>query len=104
MRGQSRGLEKVRQNISDGISLVQIANTALSNINDPFLIRLRELAVQAAKDTLMDEDRRKIQLEVIEIKNGINQINNDIEFNTIPLLNRTSGDGGVGVIKVINGS
>lgn len=104
MRGQIRGLEQAKQNIMDGISLVQTAEAELGNINDPMLMRLRELAVQAANDTLTDDDRRQLQKEVDQIKDGIDQITNYTEFNTIPLLNRTSGGDGAAGITIINGS
>ncbi len=104
MRGQIRGLEQAKHNIKDGISLAETADAALGNINDPMLLRLRELAVQAANDTLTDEDRQLLQLEVTKIKQGIDQIANNTEFNTIPLLNRTSEVAGAAGVTVINGS
>ncbi|PID02581.1 hypothetical protein CSV67_08060 [Sporosarcina sp. P2] len=87
MRGQIRGLEKAERNIADGISLVQTAEAALGEISNPNLIRLRELAVQAANDTLTQTDRVLIQQEVEQIKNGINTIANNTTFNKIQLLN-----------------
>ncbi|PID21887.1 hypothetical protein CSV61_06625 [Sporosarcina sp. P3] len=104
MRGQIRGLEQAKQNIKDGISLAETADAALGKINDPMLLRLRELAVQAANDTLTDDDRKLLQLEVAQIKQGIDQIANNTEFNTIPLLNRTSEIVGASGVTVINGS
>ncbi|GKV64844.1 MULTISPECIES: flagellin [unclassified Sporosarcina] len=104
MRGQIRGLEKAKQNITDGLSLVQTADSALGNINDPLLVRLRELAVQAANDTLTAQDREKIQMEVEELLSGIDQIANHTEFNTIPLLNRTNELSGAEEVSIINGS
>ncbi|MGE7988511.1 hypothetical protein [Lysinibacillus fusiformis] len=90
MRGQIRGLNMAGKNIQDGISLIQTAESGLSNIQDPNLQRLRELAIQSANDTLTDEDRRLIQKEVEQLKHGINNISNNTEFNGIKLLNRTS--------------
>lgn len=90
MRGQIRGLNMAGKNIQDGISLIQTAESGLSNIQDPNLQRLRELAIQSANDTLTDEDRRLIQKEVEQLKQGINNISNNTEFNGIKLLNRTS--------------
>ncbi|GAB0168146.1 flagellin [Lysinibacillus sp. CTST325] len=87
MRGQIRGLNMAEKNIQDGISLIQTAESGLGSIQDPNLLRLRELAIQAANDTLTDGDRSLIQYEVKEIKNGINEIANNTEFNNIKLLN-----------------
>lgn len=97
MRGQISGLEQAAENIQDGVSLVQVADSGLGQISNPNLIRLRELAVQAANDTLTDEDRALIQTEVEQIKAGINDIANNTEFNTIPLLNQLSGIGSSGI-------
>ncbi|MBB4823242.1 flagellin [Sporosarcina luteola] len=104
MRGQIRGLEKAKHNIQDGISLVQTAEAALGQINDPHLQRLRELAVQASNDTLTQEDRQQIQLEVDQLKEGIDFIANHTEFNTIKLLNRVPGTGESSGVAITNGS
>ena len=86
MRGQIRGLEQAVQNIQNGISLIQTAEAGLSEISNPNLIRLRELAVQA-NDTLTKSDCEMIQKEVDQIKHGINDIANNTKFNEIFLLN-----------------
>ena len=64
-----------------------MADSGLAQINNPNLIRMRELAVQAANDTLTDADRALIVQEVQQLKQGINDIANNTEFNTIKLLN-----------------
>ena len=87
MRGQINGLVAAEKNIQNGLSLVQVADSGLAQINNPNLIRLRELAVQAANDTLTGADRALIQQEVQQVKQGINDIANHTEFNTIKLLN-----------------
>lgn len=86
MRGQIRGLEQAKRNIQDGISLLQTADGGLSQIIDPPLQRLRELAVYAANDTLNAEDRTKIQDEIQQIKQTIEGIVKETKFNGIPLL------------------
>lgn len=86
MRGQIRGLEQAAENIQDGISLVNVADSAMGIIQDPNLIRLRELAIQSANDTNTDEDRQKIQTEVDAIIEGIRDIGNNTEFNGMKLL------------------
>ncbi|MBO1511733.1 flagellinolysin [Metabacillus bambusae] len=89
MRGQIRGLEKTSRNIQDGISLLQTAEGALNETHS-LLQRGRELSVQAANDTLTQEDKAAIQKEVEQIKTEIDSISKNTEFNKIKLLNRSS--------------
>lgn len=86
MRAQIRGLNQAGENIQDGLSLLQTADSGLGNIIDPNLLRMRELAIQAANDTLTDDDRAKIQMEVEQIIEGINDIAGGTEFNTVKIL------------------
>ncbi|MBL5767282.1 hypothetical protein B5V88_02005 [Heyndrickxia sporothermodurans] len=86
MRAQIRGLGQAHRNIQDGISLIQTAEGGLSNILSPPLERMRELAVQAANDTLTEEDRAAVQDEIEQIKQGIEQIVQNTNFNGVPLL------------------
>lgn len=83
MRGQIRGLEQAAENIQDGISLVNVADAGLGNIQNPYLVRMRELIIQALNDTNTDEDRALIQVEFDHLKKGIDDIANNTEFNTI---------------------
>ena len=85
MRRQIRGLTQASQNCQDGISLVQIADGALSEI-DEMLHRGTELSVQAANGTLTSEDRNYIQKEINQIKEEINAISAKTTFNEIPVL------------------
>ena len=86
MRAQIRGLNQAGENIQDGISLLKVADGGMGNIIDPNLQRIRELAVQSANDTLTDDDREKIQEEVNQIIQGIDNIANHTEFNGMQLL------------------
>ncbi|NLY80916.1 MAG: flagellin [Lysinibacillus sp.] len=86
MRAQIRGLNMAAKNIQDGISLVQTAEGAL-NETHAIIQRMRELAVQAASDTLTDYDRSLIEVEFKELKEEITRISRDTEFNTRTLLN-----------------
>ncbi|MDR1137766.1 MAG: flagellin, partial [Synergistaceae bacterium] len=67
MRAQIRGLDRATSNAQDGISMIQTAEGALSETHS-ILQRMRELSVQAANDTLTQEDRGYIQLEVDQLK------------------------------------
>ncbi|QGG47495.1 flagellin [Heliorestis convoluta] len=87
MRGQIRGLQQADRNILDGISLIQTAEAALAQIQNPQLQRMRELIIQAKNDTLTTDDRQLIQQEIEQIKESIDDIANNTEFNGIKLLN-----------------
>lgn len=86
MKAQIRGLEQSSMNIQNGISLIQTTEGALGEIENPYLQRMRELCIQAANGTLTDDDRKKIQSEIDQIKNGIDDIANNTEFNNIKVL------------------
>ncbi|MBP1931484.1 flagellin [Ammoniphilus resinae] len=86
MRSQIKGLAMAERNALDGISLIQTAEGALNETN-AILQRMRELAVQAANDTMTDEDRVNIQKEVNALTDEINRIGNTTNFNTRKLLN-----------------
>ncbi|GLC87899.1 flagellin N-terminal helical domain-containing protein [Lysinibacillus piscis] len=94
MRAQIRGLNMAAKNIQDGISLVQTAEGAL-NETHAIVQRMRELSVQAANDTLTDDDRQKLDLEFQELKKEIQRISRDTEFNTKPLLNGEHSSNGI---------
>ncbi len=91
MRGQIRGLQVAQRNIQDSISMYQTAEGALHETH-AILHRLRELSVEAATDTLTDADRELIEYEFQELKEEIERISKDTNFNTMPLLDgsRTS--------------
>ena len=85
MRAQIRGLNQASRNAQDGISLIQTAEGAL-NETHAILQRMRELAVQAANDTYVDNDRSYIQAEIKQLTAEINRIASTTEFNTQKLL------------------
>lgn len=86
MRAQIRGLNMAGKNIQDGISLVQTAEGAL-NETHAMIQRMRELAVEAANDTLTDSDRELLDLEFQQLKEEITRTSKTTEFNTRTLLN-----------------
>ncbi|MGC5324868.1 flagellin [Brevibacillus sp. SYSU BS000544] len=96
MRAQIRGLEQAERNVQDGISLLQTAEGGLAQIENPLLQRMRELTIQAANGTLTPGDRQAIQKEIDQIKNSINDIANNTEFNEIKLLVPPSIEGSGG--------
>ncbi|RYD03119.1 hypothetical protein N752_22160 [Desulforamulus aquiferis] len=92
MKAQIRGLQQAQRNIQDGISLIQTAEGGLANILEPPLQRMRELAIQAANDTLSFEDRQAIQKEISQMISAIDGIADNTEFNGIKLLNGNVSD------------
>lgn len=88
LKAQIRGLKQAERNAEDGISLVQIAEGALSEISN-ILIRLRELSVQAASDTIGSTERKFLNVEFEQLSSEVDRIANSTEFNRVPLLNGT---------------
>ncbi|SOB91381.1 von Willebrand factor type A domain-containing protein [Ureibacillus xyleni] len=86
MQAQINGLNQASQNIHDGLNLVNVAEGALGQIQNPNLIRARELLIQASNDTLTPEDRMLIHEEIKQVTESINDIVENTEFNTIKLL------------------
>ncbi len=90
MRGEIRGIRQARRNASDGISLIQVSEGGLNEISN-ILIRLRELGIQAASDTVGDTERGFVDREFQSLKQEIDRIANITQFNGTPLLNGQAG-------------
>lgn len=86
MLAQTRGLRQASQNALDGISMIQTAEGAL-NETEAILQRMRELAVQAANDTMTLSDRNHIVDELNQLSQEIDRIARTTQFNTQVLLN-----------------
>jgi len=89
MRAQVRGLDMAVRNAQDGISMIQTAEGALNETHS-ILQRMRELAVQAANDTLTANDRQVIQLEIDQLKEEVDRIASTTQFNKKKLLDGTA--------------
>ena len=86
MRAQITGLDKAQDNAKDGISLVQTAEGALTEVHD-MLNRMYELAEQSANGTYEGAtDRAQLQKEVDQLRSEINRISDSANFNGIKLL------------------
>jgi flagellin len=90
LRAQIRGLRQAKRNGQDGVSLIQVSEGGLNEISN-MLIRLRELAIQAASDTIGDTERQFTDREFQSLKQEIDRIANVTEFNGTPLLNGKAG-------------
>src|ERR687886_408545 len=73
LRAQIRGLAQAQRNAQDGISMIQTAEGALTEVHS-MLQRMRELAVQASNDSLSTNDRTAVNVEVQQLKAEINNI------------------------------
>jgi len=90
LRAQIRGFKQARRNAQDGVSLVQVTEGGLNEIAN-MLIRLRELSIQAASDTIGDTERQFADREFQSLKQEIDRIANVTAFNGTPLLNGKAG-------------
>ena len=86
MRAQITGLGKAQDNAKDGISLVQTAEGALTEVHD-MLNRMYELAVQSANGTYVEFDREQLQKEVEQLGAEIDRISDSANFNGQKLFN-----------------
>ncbi|MDE6608498.1 MAG: flagellin FliC3 [Lachnospiraceae bacterium] len=85
MHAQLEGLSVAGDNANDGVSVVETADGALGEIHD-MLQRISELAVKGANGTMSDGDRKSIEEEIAQLKEGIEQIVEITEFNGQKLL------------------
>lgn len=88
MNAQLEGLDAANNNASDGISIIEIADGAMSEVS-AMLQRINELTVKAANGTSTDEDREIIQEEVDALKKEIERVKETTQFNGRNLLDGT---------------
>ena len=93
MTSQINGLGAAIKNANDGISMIQTAEGALEEITD-MLQRMRELAVQAASETLNAEDRDYLDLEYQDLIAEIERIAQNTQWNGNDILDDTVGTTG----------
>ena len=86
LRAQIRSMNQAEKNANNGVSFVQVAEGGLSEIGN-MLIRLRELSIQAASDTVGDNERGFINAEMQSITGEVDRIANVTTFNGTQLLN-----------------
>ncbi|MFA5384593.1 MAG: flagellin [Eubacteriales bacterium] len=85
MRAQLKGMERAQLNAQDAISLIQTGEGALDTMNG-ILVRLEDLATEAATNSLNNTDRAKINAEYSALKAQIDQMAGNVNFNSIKLL------------------
>lgn len=96
LKSHIRGLRQAKRNSDDGISLIQTAEGGLNEISN-IIIRLRELSIQAASDTVGDTERGFSNIEFQNLLEEVQRISQGSEFNGRKLLD---GSGGVVEIQV----
>lgn len=85
LSSQINGIKQAKKNLQDGVSLLQTAEGAYSNINN-ILLRLRDLSVQASNGMYSKESRNAMQREADELLKELEQIQNCTTFNGKNLL------------------
>ena len=88
LKGSIRSLQQANRNANDGISLIQTAEGGINEASN-ILLRLRELSVQAASDTVGDTERGFTNKEFQALKGEIDRIAQVTNFNGTKLLNGT---------------
>lgn len=91
LKAEIRSTRQAARNTNDGISMIQTAEGGLNEVSN-VLVRLRELSIQAASDTVGDTERKFTDLEVQQLKSEIGRIAEVTKFNGIFLLNGQGGD------------
>ena len=90
LKAHIRGLRQAKRNSDDGVSLIQTAEGAINEISN-IIIRLRELSIQAASDTVGETERGFSNIEFQNLLEEIDRISAGTEFNGRKLLNGTGG-------------
>jgi flagellin len=96
LKAQIRSLDQATRNANDGISLIQTAEGGLNEVSN-ILVRLRELSIQSASDTIGDTERGFVNIETQQLKNEVQRISQTTQFNGTKLL---SGEGSVLEVQV----
>jgi len=95
LTAKTRSMEQALRNANDGVSLIQVAEGGMNEITN-ILQRLRELATQAASDTIGDQERMFTNREYVGLVDEIERIANTTEFNGRKLLMGSEGNQGAG--------
>lgn len=80
MAAQLGSSNQAIRNVSDGLSLTSMADSALGQVSD-LLQRMRELSIQAANGTNSASDRQAIQSEIDQLQQGLGQLTDTAQFN-----------------------
>ncbi len=89
LKAEIRSLKQANRNANDGVSLIQVAEGGMSEVSN-ILIRLRELSMQSASDTIGDVERSFVNKEVQQLKQEVDRIAAATEFDGTKLLDGSS--------------
>ena len=99
LTGRVRSLEQASRNASDGISLVQVAESGMNEMSN-ILTRLRELAVQSSSDTIGNTERSYANREYTQMVQELDRIANSTEFNGVKLLKGAEANVGENLLTI----
>src|SRR5690606_34622391 len=88
LKAEIRSAQQAHRNANDGVSMVQVAEGGLNETSN-ILVRMRELAIQTASDTVGDVERGMSNLEYQQLKQEMERISQVTEYNGTKLLNGT---------------
>ncbi len=91
LEARIRSLGQANRNTLDAISLAQVAEGGMNEVSN-LLLRMRELAIQSASDTVGDRERELLQLEVSELNQELNRLAESTQYLGSPLLNGKGSD------------
>lgn len=90
LKAEIRGLGQANRNAQDGVSMIQVAEGGLQEVSN-IMSRFKELSIQAASDTIGDNERAMIQTEVEQLMDEVDRIAESTTFGSKQLLNGTGG-------------
>jgi flagellin len=99
LRAQLKGYNQASRNANDAVAILQTAEGAYQNLSD-ILIRMRELGVQAANDSLTDKERAYLNTEFSALKDEIDRVSAVTEYNGQHLLDGTAGSAGTMTFQI----
>ena len=97
MRAQLKGYQQAMRNANDGVAVLQTAESGYQSLSD-LLVRMRELAVQSANDSVSDTERGYLHTEFADLISEMDRISSVVEYNGIQLLDGTAGSAGNGLM------
>jgi flagellin len=97
MRAQQKGFQQAMKNANDGVAVLQTAESGYQSVSD-LLIRMRELAVQSANDSVSNTERAYLETEFSDLIDEIDRVSAVTEYNGIQLLDGTSGSSNTGLM------
>ena len=98
-KARIRSLEQAKRNANDGVSLIQVAEGSMNEVSN-VLVRLRELATQAASDTIGNTERSFTNKEYTQMVKEIDRIANTTEWNGTPLMTTNEDNDGLFTLHI----